>query len=124
MPSGSAESVALKATTSGELPEVGVAVSLATGGWLLDAEPEGMTNRVTLWAGTRVPGARSQATGLYNLAYYAGSSVLGWALGFVLARAGWGGVVAAVSAAVVLAGLVSAALLRDEDRPVTSAGSA
>ena len=75
------------------------------------------------WAGTRVPGARSQATGLYNLAYYAGSSVLGWALGFVLAGAGWGGVVAAVSAAVVLAGLVSAALLRDVDRPAASAGS-
>lgn len=76
------------------------------------------------WAGTRVPGARSQATGLYNLAYYAGSSVLGWALGFVLAGAGWGGVVAAVGAAVVLAGLVSAALLRDEERPAASAGSA
>lgn len=76
------------------------------------------------WAGARIPGARSQATGLYNLAYYAGSSVLGWALGFVLAGAGWGGVVAAVCAAVVLAGLVSAALLHDEDRPVMSAGSA
>jgi sugar phosphate permease len=66
------------------------------------------------WAGARSAGARSQATGLYNLAYYAGSSVLGWALGLVLESAGWGGVVAVVCAAVVLAGLAALALLRDE----------
>jgi len=74
------------------------------------------------WAGVRTTGARAQATGLYNLAYYAGSSVLGWAFGLVLARAGWGGIVAAVSAAVLLAGLTALALLRDEAaRPPSAA---
>ena len=66
------------------------------------------------WAGARSAGDRSQATGLYNLAYYAGSSVLGWALGLVLGSAGWGGVVGVVCAAVVLAGLAALALLREE----------
>ncbi|HJC68546.1 MAG TPA: MFS transporter [Candidatus Brachybacterium intestinipullorum] len=68
------------------------------------------------WAGARSAGARSQATGLYNLAYYAGSSVLGWALGLVLEDAGWGGVVGAVCAAVLLAALAALALLRAEVR--------
>ena len=68
------------------------------------------------WAGARSAGARSQATGLYNLAYYAGSSVLGWALGLVLEGAGWGGVVGVVCAAVLLAGLAALALLRGEPR--------
>ncbi len=34
MPSGSVEAAALKPTMSGASPEVGLAVKLATGGWL------------------------------------------------------------------------------------------
>lgn len=34
------------------------------------------------WAGARAVTARGQSTGLYNLAYYGGSSVLGWAGGW------------------------------------------
>ena len=64
------------------------------------------------WAGARSDGARSQATGLYNLAYYAGSSVLGWAIGHVYEGAGWPGTVAAVAIAVALAAGAAIATLR------------
>ncbi|GGD85252.1 MFS transporter [Microbacterium murale] len=55
--------------------------------------------------------SRAQAPSLYYFAYYAGSSLFGWALGVVFGSAGWGwflgavifmGVVAAVIAAVAL----------------------
>lgn len=63
------------------------------------------------WASARADGARSQATGLYNLAYYLGSSVLGWATGLVYEGSGWDATVAVVAAAALLsAGLVVAAL--------------
>src|SRR5699024_1231531 len=42
----------------------------------------------------------SQATGLYNLAYYAGSSVLGWRVGLVYEAWGWGATVAVVLAVI------------------------
>ena len=40
--------------------------------------------------------ARAQASSLYYLGYYAGSSVFGWLLGWVFAGAGWGVFLAAV----------------------------
>jgi predicted MFS family arabinose efflux permease len=95
-------------TLAPPLPVVLLGLVLMTAGFF------GAHSVASGWAGARSAGARSQATGLYNLAYYAGSSVLGWALGLVLESAGWGGVVAVVCAAVVLAGLAALALLRDE----------
>lgn len=67
------------------------------------------------WAGARAHGARSQATSLYNLFYYAGSSVLGWSIGHVYEGAGWGAAIAVVCVAAVLAGLAALALLRGEE---------
>lgn len=64
------------------------------------------------WASSRAEGARSQATGLYNLAYYLGSSVLGWGTGLVYEAAGWAGTVAVVGGGVALAGLVAGVVLR------------
>ncbi len=43
------------------------------------------------WAGERVPAARSQASALYSLAYYAGSSVLGFVGALIYDGAGWTG---------------------------------
>ncbi len=43
------------------------------------------------WAGERVPAARSQASALYSLAYYAGSSVLGFCGALIYGGAGWSG---------------------------------
>lgn len=42
------------------------------------------------------PGTAAQASSLYYLAYYAGSSVFGWALGLVFAGVGWVGVAGVV----------------------------
>lgn len=69
------------------------------------------------WASARADGARSQATGLYNLAYYAGSSVLGWGIGVVYEGRGWGATVAVVAGGVVLAAALVAAVLRPVNRP-------
>nr|WP_240189050.1 MFS transporter [Nakamurella flavida] len=41
------------------------------------------------WAGQQVPHARSQASALYSLAYYAGSSAVGLLGGWIFARSGW-----------------------------------
>lgn len=64
------------------------------------------------WAGARAVEARSQSTALYNLAYYGGSSVLGWAGGLAWEGAGWTGVVGFVGASVLLALLAQQALVR------------
>lgn len=69
------------------------------------------------WASARADGARSQATGLYNLAYYAGSSVLGWGIGVVYEGRGWGATVAVVAGGVVLAAVLVVAVLRPVNRP-------
>ena len=42
-------------------------------------------------------GGRSVAPSLYNLAYYAGSTLLGWAGGLAFAAGGWGGTAAMVA---------------------------
>ena len=64
------------------------------------------------WAPARADGARSQATGLYNLAYYAGSSVLGWAAGAVYEALGWPATVGVVGAGVLLAAAIALGVLR------------
>ncbi|RKR76553.1 MFS transporter [Frondihabitans australicus] len=56
------------------------------------------------WVGARArPEHRAQAASLYNLFYYAGSSVVGWAAGFAFAGAGWPGVVTLVAVLAVAA---------------------
>lgn len=49
------------------------------------------------WVSRRAAAGREQASSLYLLAYYAGSSIGGWASGFAFDAAGWPGVVAVVS---------------------------
>lgn len=66
------------------------------------------------WAGARAVTARGQSTGLYNLAYYGGSSVLGWAGGLAFESVGWAGVVAFVAAAAVAALVAQHVLVREE----------
>jgi predicted MFS family arabinose efflux permease len=43
------------------------------------------------WVGARAQVGRAQASSLYNLFYYSGSSGLGWAGGMVFAGWGWAG---------------------------------
>lgn len=55
------------------------------------------------WTGSIVATGRAQAASLYNLGYYAGSSVLGWASGFVFQAGGWAALVVALALLAVLA---------------------
>lgn len=59
------------------------------------------------WAGERVPAARSQASALYSLSYYAGSSLVGFLGALVFDRFGWTGAMAMVIAAAVLAATIA-----------------
>ncbi|GAA2231609.1 MFS transporter [Promicromonospora sukumoe] len=66
------------------------------------------------WTPVAAPQARTQAAAVYNLAYYAGSSLFGWLGGVAFALAGWPGTVAMVLALVVVAAGLAAAVLRDQ----------
>jgi len=65
------------------------------------------------WSGARARVGRAQATSLYNLFYYLGSSVVGWFGGVVFTHAGWSGTAGLVIVLVLLAG--AWALTTDED---------
>jgi predicted MFS family arabinose efflux permease len=60
----------------------------------------------TGWAGRAASVGKAQASSLYNLFYYAGSSIIGWFGGIALAHAGWTGVALTV---LILAGIAAAA---------------
>ncbi|MCS5724204.1 MFS transporter [Herbiconiux sp. CPCC 203407] len=64
------------------------------------------------WTGREAVVGRAQASSLYNLAYYAGSSLFGWFGGVVLAWAGWDAVVGLIVALVLLASILAAVVLR------------
>jgi YNFM family putative membrane transporter len=65
---------------------------------------------VSAWVGAAAPHGRSQASALYLLAYYAGSSVLGAGAGLFWHRGGWDSIVALVAAALVAAVAVATCL--------------
>ncbi|MDQ1170303.1 YNFM family putative membrane transporter [Microbacterium proteolyticum] len=62
------------------------------------------------------PQARAQASSLYYLGYYAGSSVFGWALGVVYGEAGWGWFLGAVLAMCALSMGLAVGALRSASR--------
>ncbi len=66
------------------------------------------------WVPALVRVGRAQASSLYNLAYYGGSSLFGWAVGFAFQGFGWAGVVIAVGVLFTLAALIAVAFLRHE----------
>jgi YNFM family putative membrane transporter len=55
------------------------------------------------WAPIVVPAGRAQASALYNIAYYAGSSLMGWLGGLAFDSAGWPGLTVVVAALLVTA---------------------
>ncbi|MDX1887648.1 MFS transporter [Mycolicibacterium sp. 120270] len=66
------------------------------------------------WTGRSAPIGRAQASSLYNLFYYAGSSVLGWFGGVAYDVRGWGAVAATIVALVVIAAALAAKLLPED----------
>lgn len=94
-------------TCTTALPVVLVGVLLFTAGFFAaHAVSSGWVSRI---AHTH----RAEASSLYLLAYYAGSSVLGAVAGFAYTAAGWSGVTVYVGVAVGLAVLIAVALRRD-----------
>ncbi|MEO7126411.1 MAG: MFS transporter [Nakamurella sp.] len=60
------------------------------------------------WVGVLVPSARSQATALYSLTYYLGSSVVGYVGALVFMHSGWSGAAGMVAMAAVIAVAIAA----------------
>jgi predicted MFS family arabinose efflux permease len=58
------------------------------------------------------PESRAQASSLYYLGYYAGSSLFGWLLGLVFSSVGWGVFLAAVLGMCLLALVIAWSALR------------
>lgn len=69
------------------------------------------------WVSRRAETGRAQASALYLLAYYAGSSVLGSVTGLAFSRGGWGLTVIVVGGYLTVALLLGLSL---RDRPVTA----
>ena len=68
------------------------------------------------WTGAEAQVGRAQASSLYNLSYYAGSSLFGWLGGMFFVRWGWGGTVGMVAGLAVLAAAVAVVALRPQQR--------
>lgn len=88
------------------LPSVVVGLLLFTAGFF------GAHATASGWVPNLVTVGRAQASSLYNLAYYGGSSLFGWAVGLAMQGSGWGGVVLTVAVLVVVAGIVAWLVLR------------
>jgi predicted MFS family arabinose efflux permease len=63
------------------------------------------------WTGTEAITGRAQASSLYNLSYYAGSSLFGWLGGVFFVTWGWAGAAAMITVLATLAGILAALLL-------------
>jgi predicted MFS family arabinose efflux permease len=66
------------------------------------------------WTGALAPAGRAQAASLYNLGYYGGSSLLGWAGGLVFHAGGWAALVLGVAGVALATALASWAVHRSE----------
>jgi predicted MFS family arabinose efflux permease len=99
--------VGVVATLSAWLPLVLAGLVVLTAGFF------GAHAVASGWTPVAAPQARTQAAAVYNLAYYAGSSVFGWLGGVGFALAGWPGTVSMVLALVAVAAGLAAAVLRD-----------
>ena len=70
------------------------------------------------WVPARATVGRAQASSLYTLFYYAGSSVFGYTAGLFLTRFGWNGAVTFVAGLIVCAIVLTVVFLRRPERPV------
>lgn len=71
------------------------------------------------WTGQRAVHGRAQATSLYNLFYYGGSSVVGWIGGVVFQSQGWNALALFVIALAVIAGVWAACMNGRLAKPVS-----
>lgn len=64
------------------------------------------------WTGAIATKGRAQAASLYNLSYYMGSSIIGWAGGLAFQAYGWTALALAVTALAVTTAVVTAVVHR------------
>ncbi len=69
------------------------------------------------WAPIEATVGRAQASSLYNLAYYAGSSLFGWLGGVFFVAAGWTGTALMIAALALAATALAAVLLTGARAP-------
>lgn len=69
------------------------------------------------WTGTEAVVGRAQASSLYNLFYYAGSSVFGWLGGLFFVTWGWAGTAAMIVLLAVVAIVLAVLLLNGPEGP-------
>lgn len=96
----------LAITLAGSLPLVILGLVVFTGGFFA------AHSVASGWTPVLSTTGRAQASGLYNFAYYAGSSAFGWLGGLFFGRFGWFGVASFAAALAVLAALVAVTVLR------------
>ena len=94
-------------TMSGNLFVVLAGLLIATAGFF------GAHSIASGWTGRSAPAGKAQASSLYNLFYYGGSSVFGWFGGVAYDGYGWGAVALTIMALVVIAAVVAARFLPD-----------
>lgn len=101
----------LTMATGAGLTLAGALVAVVIGLLVLTAGFFAAHATASAWVGARATTGRAQATALYNVAYYSGSAVVGWVLGYAWSGLGWVGVVGAVAALAALALVVALVVL-------------
>jgi predicted MFS family arabinose efflux permease len=66
------------------------------------------------WTGQSAPVGRAQASSLYNLFYYGGSSVIGWFGGVAFDASGWPAVAGTILVLAAVAAAIAGAFLREQ----------
>jgi predicted MFS family arabinose efflux permease len=92
-------------TTSGNVFVVLAGLLIATAGFF------GAHSIASGWTGRSAPKGKAQASSLYNLFYYGGSSLLGWFGGVAYEGHGWAAVAGTIVALAVTAAVAAAVLL-------------
>lgn len=95
----------LAVTLAAALPVILVGLVVFTAGFF------GAHSIASGWTGALATSGRAQASSLYNLSYYVGSSVVGWSAGLVFQAVGWTALAAALAVLAVLAAGTAEALL-------------
>jgi len=72
------------------------------------------------WTGTEAVVGRAQASSLYNLFYYTGSSLFGWLGGVCFVTWGWAGTAAMITLLTVVAGVLALLLLKNPNATIVN----
>ncbi|WP_262453095.1 MFS transporter [Arthrobacter sp. A2-55] len=95
----------LAVTMAAPLPLILAGLVLFTAGFF------GAHSIASGWTGAIATTGRAQASSLYNLSYYAGSSVVGWSAGLVFQQFGWAALAGVLALLAALAAAAAVVLL-------------